>query len=291
MSTIADISKLRESTGAGMMDCKKALDEAEGNIEKASEILRKKGIIKAAKRDSKIAAEGLTMAKADGNTAVILEINSETDFVAKSDDFINLIDTTVNSVLAEKPTDEKDAMTKNVSDGKTLQDIFTETVSKIGEKLNLRRLNIFQKSDDEVFGAYVHMGGKISALVLLSGTTNEELARDIAMHITASNPRYLDSSSVDDSVIEKEKDIATEQLKAQGKPENIIENIVKGKMKKFCSEVCLLEQSFIKDEDKTVGKMVEEAGAEIKKFVRFELGDGIEKQSCDFAAEVAEQMA
>ena len=284
MINTQDISKFRESTGAGMMDCKKALEEAEGDMEKAAEILRKKGIIKAAKRTDKIAAEGLTQVKVAGDAAVIVEVNAETDFVAKSDDFKNLISTIVDDIASKKPASVDEAMT-----GELLEK-FNEAAVKIGEKIKLRRFEIINKVAGENFGAYIHMGGKMSVLVVLEGGS-EDLAREVAMHVAASNPKYLNRESVDAGVLAKEIEIASEQLRAQNKPENIIENIVKGKMDKFYSEVCLLEQPFIKDEEKMVGKMVEEAGGKIKSFYRFELGEGIEKKKCDFAAEVAEQMA
>jgi len=283
-TSTAEISKLRELTGAGMMDCKKALDEAEGNMEKASEILRKKGIIKAAKREGKIAAEGLTAVKVAGNAAAIIEINSETDFVAKSDDFVNLVNLVADTVVAEKPVTVEAALALPA-----LANKFSEAVAKIGEKISLRRLALVEKGAGENIGAYVHMGGKISAITVLVGGS-EELARDISMHIAASNPRYLNRESVDPAEVAKEKEIAGEQLRAQKKPENIIENIVKGKLDKFYGEICLLEQPYIKDEEKTVGKLAEEAGAKIKAFYRYELGEGMEKKSCDFAAEVAEQL-
>ena len=284
MITAQDIAKLREQTGAGMMDCKKALEDASGDSEKAGEILRKKGIVKAAKRVDKIAAEGLTAVKVAGNSAAIVELNAETDFVAKSDDFKNLLGVIVETALAEKPTDPTEAMSKG-----DLQNKFNEAVMKIGEKLNLRRLVVVQAGEGEALGAYLHMGGKISALVLLTGGT-AELASEIAMHVAASNPKYLDRGSVDSALVAKEKEIASEQLRAQNKPENIIENIVKGKLDKFYGEICLLEQPFIKDEEKTVQKFAAESSASVKAFWRFELGEGIEKKSCDFAAEVAEQM-
>ncbi|PIT88322.1 MAG: elongation factor Ts [Candidatus Magasanikbacteria bacterium CG10_big_fil_rev_8_21_14_0_10_36_32] len=280
--TIQDISKLREMTGAGMMDCKKALDEANGDTDKATEILRKKGVIKAAKRGDKIAAEGLTVVKVQNDVAVIAEVNSESDFAAKSDDFKNLVSFVADYLIENKPASVEEAM-------KGLQDKFSETVSKIGEKLNLRRIAVINKSAEENFGAYVHMGGKISVLVVLEGGS-EDLAREIAMHAAATGPRYLNREEVDGSVLEKEQEIASEQLRAQGKPENIIVNIVKGKMDKFYSEVCLFEQPFIKDEEKTIGQLAETAGAKVKLFWRYELGDGITKKSCDFATEVAEQM-
>jgi elongation factor Ts len=284
MITAQDIAKLREQTGAGMMDCKKALEEAGGDAEKAGEILRKKGIVKAAKRTDKIAAEGLTAVKVNGNSAAIVELNAETDFVAKSDDFKNLLNAVVESVLATQPNDPAEAL-----NNAELQNKFNEAVMKIGEKLNLRRLASVQAVDGETLGAYVHMGGKISALILLTGGTTE-LASEIAMHVAASNPKYLNRDAVDPALVAKEKEIASEQLRTQNKPENIIENIVKGKLDKFYGEICLLEQPFIKDEEKTVEKFAAESGAIVKAFWRFELGEGIEKKSNDFASEVAEQL-
>ena len=282
--SVQEITKLREMTGAGMMDCKKALDEAGNDMEKAAELLRKKGIIKAAKRSDKIAAEGLTAVKVAGNTAAIVELNSETDFVAKSDDFKNLLAVITDTVLAEKPATAEEALVNPA-----IQDKLNEAVARIGEKLNLRRVKAVEAGAGEVLGSYLHMGGKISVLVQMVGGT-EELARDIAMHIAGANPKYLNRESVDATELDKEKEIASEQLRTQGKPENIIENIVKGKMDKFYSEVCLLDQPFVKDEEKTVGKLAEAAGAVVKAFWRYELGEGIEKKQCDFAAEVAEQM-
>ena len=266
-----------------MMDCKKALEEANDNMEQAAEILRKKGIVKAAKRSDKIAAEGLTAVKVAGGTASIVEVNAETDFVAKSDEFKNLVATIVDSIAEKKPSTIEEALSGE------LQDKFNEAVAKIGEKISLRRFAVFTKGADETIGSYIHMGGKISVLVALKGG-NEELANEIAMHIAGANPKYLNRESVDPGEIAKEIEIASEQLRAQGKPENIIENIVKGKMDKYYSEICLLEQPFVKDEEKTVGKLAEEAGATIKEFWRYELGEGIEKKQCDFAAEVNEQL-
>ncbi|MDD2758645.1 MAG: translation elongation factor Ts, partial [Patescibacteria group bacterium] len=280
MTTTQDITKLRELTGAGMMDCKKSLDEAGGDMEKAAELLRKKGIIKAAKRDDKIAAEGLTAVKVTGDVGAVVEINAETDFVVKSDAFKDLVSSVIDTVIAMKPADVEEA--KAIP---SLQEKFNEAVTKTGEKISLRRFAVVAKGAGENLGAYLHLGGKISALVVLSGGS-EELAREIAMHTAASAPRYLNREAVDPAELNKEIEIASEQLRAQKKPENIIENIVKGKMDKFYSEICLLEQPFVKDETKTIGKLAEEAGATVKAFYRYELGEGMAKKSCDFAAEV-----
>ena len=286
MISAADISKLRAAVGAGMMDCKAALEEAGGDMEKAAEILRKKGIVKAAKRADKIAAEGLTVTKVDGNTAVIVEVNSETDFAAQSADFTGLADAIVAELLANKPENLEAAIAGGIGDK------IAAVVGKIGEKITLRRFEILTKTDSEAFGDYVHMGGKFSVLTVLSGTTDAALAREISMHAAAAFPKYLNRADVPAEILEKEKEIATEQLKAQNKPANIIEGILKGKMEKFYSEVCLVEQPFIKDEEKSVAKFLESKGVGIvvKQYVRYELGEGIEKKACDFAAEVAEQM-
>lgn len=286
--TASDVAKLRSMTGAGMMDCKKALDEAEGDMEKAGEILRKKGIVKAAKRTDKIAAEGTTQVKVSGNTAVVLEVNSETDFVAQNEDFKKLAADFADALLQNKPATVEEAMSQKAGN-ETLQDQLTTLTAKIGEKINLRRFAVVEKTDADAFGAYSHLGGKISVLVLLKSTTDEDLARDIAMHAAASNPKYVSREEVPAEMVEKEKEIYTEQLKQQGKPEAAMANILKGKLDKFYSEVCLLEQPFIKDEEKTIAKLLP-ANATIEKMARFELGEGLEKAGCDFASEVEAQL-
>lgn len=284
--SLQDISKLREMTGAGMMDCKNALDESKGDIDMAAEILRKKGIVKAAKRADKIAAEGVTMVKVSGNTAVIAEINSETDFVSRSDDFQKLANDIVDELLAKKPATLEDALNGGINEK------ISAAVGKIGEKISLRRFAVVEKTDSEAFGDYIHMGGKISVLTVLENTTDASLAAEISMHAAACNPKYLNRSEVPTDIIEKEKEISREQLKSQNKPENIIEGILKGKVEKFYGEVCLVEQPFIKDEEKTVEKFLvsKGAGIAVKQFVRYELGAGIEKKQVDFASEVAEQL-
>lgn len=279
--TASDVAKLRSLTGAGMMDCKKALEEAEGDMEKAGELLRKKGIIKAEKRTNKIAAEGTTLVKTGGDTAVIVEVNSETDFVAKNEDFKKLVEEVADYLMEKKPATQEAALAG-------LQDKLNDAAAKIGEKIALRRFAVAQKSSGEAFGPYVHLGGKISVLILLGNTSDENLARDVAMHTAASNPKYIKREDVPAEIVEKEKEIYTEQLKQQGKPEQAIPNILKGKLDKFYSEVCLLEQPFIKDEEKTIQQIL--GGAKIEKMFRYELGEGLEKKGCDFAAEVEEQL-
>ncbi len=281
--TASDVAKLRSLTGAGMMDCKKALDEADGDMEKAGEILRKKGVIKAAKRADKIAAEGVTSVKTKGNTAVVLELNSETDFVAQNEDFKKLVNELADDLLENKPATMEEAMSVAVAEK------INNLTAKIGEKIALRRFFVMEKSDADVFGAYSHLGGKISVLVLLKNTTDSGLAGDIAMHTAAANPKYISRAEVPAETVEKEKEIYTDQLKQQGKPEAAIPNILKGKLDKFYSEVCLLEQPFIKDEEKTIQKLLGE-NVTVEKMFRFELGEGLAKAGCDFAAEVEAQL-
>ncbi len=289
--TANDIAKFREQTGAGMMDCKKALEEAQGDMEAAAEILRKKGVIKAAKRGDKIAAEGLVAVKTQGNFGVVLEVNSETDFVAKNEDFKKMVSEIADFLLVKKPSSLESALAEKINDI-SLTEYINNAIAKIGEKISFRRFAILEKTDSDVFGPYLHLGGKIAVLSILNNTADESLARDISMQVAAANPKFLNREMVDTETLDKEKEIYAEQLRAQGKPENIIENILKGKMDKFYSEVCLLEQPFIKDEEKTIIAYLAAKGADIKveKFVRFELGEGLAKKSNDFAAEVAEQI-
>lgn len=288
MITAAEISKLRAQTGAGMMDCKNALDEAGGDMDKAADILRKKGIVKAAKRADKVAADGkiVTAVSADKKSGAIVEVNSETDFVAKSDDFIKFSQDVAEVTLASKPADLAALGEVKLPSGKTVSEAVSELTLKIGEKIGVRRFTVV--TTDGVIGSYQH-GTKIGVLSELSGS-DESLASDVAMHIAAANPKYVKRDQVDSAEIEKEKEVYSEQLKASGKPANIIENIVKGKLDKFYGEVCLIEQPFIKDEEKTVKQLVESKGSEVRRFVRYELGEGIEKVVKDFAQEVAEQM-
>ncbi len=289
MSTSAsDVAKLRSMTGAGMMDCKKALDEAEGDMEKAADLLRKKGIIKAAKRTDKVAAEGTTRVKVVGNDAVVAEVNSETDFVAENADFKNLVSEIVDACLENQPQDIDTALAQNVG-GQTLQERLNNLTATIGEKISLRRFALVKKDSADVFGAYSHLGGKISVLILLKNSADEALANDIAMHAAASNPKYVSRDEVPAEMVAREKEIYIEQLKQQGKPEAAIENIMKGKMDKFYSEICLLEQPFIKDEEKTIQKLLG-AGVVLARMERFGLGEGIVKEEKDFAAEVEAQL-
>ena len=288
MIKASDVKELREKTGAGMLDCKKALEATEGDMEKAVDWLREKGIAKAAKKESRIAAEGLCQIKVDGNVAVILEVNSETDFVAKNADFVNFVDYLAEQILTHDVTTMEDVLAIN-DNGETVNDKLVALVAKIGEKISFRRFEKITKSDDEVFGAYKHMGGKIGVVVVVKGA-NEEVAKDVAMQAAAMNPTALRRDGVPSEVVEKESHIIKEQVMAEGKPEEIAEKMVAGRLNKFYKEVCLEEQPFVKDSDINVKTYVKNNGGEIVNMIRFEVGEGIEKKEENFAEEVAKQI-
>ena len=281
------VKELREATGAGMLDCKKALEASNGNIEEAVTWLREKGISKAAKKASRIAAEGLAVAKLDGNKAVVLEVNSETDFVAKNEEFTTLVDTIANAVLASDATTVEEAM-KIVVDGKTVEELIVDKTATIGEKLSFRRFEIVVKEDSQVFGTYSHMGGKIVALTVLSA--DNELAKDIAMQVAAMRPLYLDRNHVPAEVLEKEKTILREQAENEGLDPSKLDMIVNGRVNKYYEEVCLVDQGYIKENKMKVNKFVESKNSEILSFVRYEVGEGMEKREENFADEVMKQI-
>ena len=281
------VKELREATGAGMLDCKKALEASNGNIDEAVTWLREKGISKAAKKASRIAAEGLAVAKIDGNKAVVLEVNSETDFVAKNEEFTGLVNVIADAVLASDVTTVEDAMNLTV-DGNTIEDLVVEKTSKIGEKLSFRRFEVVTKEDSQVFGTYSHMGGKIVALTVLS--LDEELAKDVAMQVAAMRPLYLDRTQVPAEVLEKEKTILREQAENEGLDSSKLDMIVNGRVNKYYEEVCLVDQGFIKENKMKVNKYVESKNSEIISFVRYEVGEGMEKREENFAEEVMKQI-
>lgn len=286
------VKELREKTGAGMMDCKKALEACEGDLEASFDWLREKGIAKAAKKADRIAAEGLTAFVMDGDTAAIVEVNSETDFVAKNAEFQELVLNTAKVIAANKPADLEAALKLDV-DGKDLETVIAEKSGKIGEKLNLRRFAVLTKNADEAFGAYSHMGGKMSALVKVSGA-DEEKARDVAMHVAASAPQYIDRTAIPAEVLDRELTVLKAQAMeenaaaAKPKPENIIEKMVEGRLNKNLKEICLVDQEFIKDPDQTVAKYL--GNGKVLEMVRFQVGEGLEKREENFAEEVAAQM-
>ena len=288
MFTAKDVKELREKTGAGMLDCKKALENTEGNIEKACDWLREKGIAKAAKKESSIVAEGLCQIKVDGNNAVILEVNSETDFVAKNEEFVNFVNYLADQILANEVTTVEDVLAIN-DGGETINDKLVALVAKIGEKISFRRFEKLTKNADEVFGTYKHMGGKIGVVVTLKGG-NEEVARDVAMQAAAMNPVAIRRDGVPAESVERESHIIKEQVMAEGKPEEIAEKMVVGRLNKFYKEVCLEEQAFIKDSGLSVLDYVKNNGGEICSMTRFAVGEGIEKRQDDFASEVMSQV-
>lgn len=289
MFSAKDVKDLREKTGAGMLDCKKALEASEGDMNKAIDWLREKGIAKASKKESRIAAEGLSEIFVDGNKAVILEVNSETDFVAKNDDFKNFLTKVGNEILNKEATTMEDALNLKLEDGQTISEYLVALIAKIGEKLSFRRFEFVKKSDSEVFGVYSHLGGRISVLTVLEGA-NESVAKDVSMHAAAMRPLYMNREEVPSEVLEHEKEIIKEQAVNEGKPENIAEKMVAGRINKYYKEVCLLEQEFIKDSDKSVGQFVKDNKGEVKKMIRYEVGEGIERRSDDFAEEVMKQI-
>ena len=287
--TAKDVKELREKTGAGMLDCKKALQESEGNMEKAIDWLREKGISKAAKKESRIAAEGLSKILVDGNKAVILEINSETDFVAKNAEFTNFVSLLAKVVLENCPKTMEEAMELPMGDG-TVNSSLINLIAKIGEKISFRRFEIVEKNDNQVFGVYNHQNlGKINVITVLDGD-NSEIARDVAMHVAAMNPGYLSRNDVPEDVINHEKDVIKKQAIEEGKPAEIAEKMVNGRINKFYKEVCLLEQPFIKDPDLDVAGYAKANNMAVVKFVRFEVGEGMEKRNDDFASEVMSQI-
>lgn len=288
MITASMVKELREASGAGMLDCKKALEATNGNMDEAINWLREKGISKAAKKASRIAAEGLALAKIEGNNAVIVEVNSETDFVAKNEEFQNLVNTITDAILTSNVTTLEEALNIEV-DGKAISQIIAEKVGTIGEKITLRRFEKLQKEDDQVFGTYSHMGGKIVTLTVLTGS-DQELAKDIAMQAAAMKPQYLNREEVPAERVEKERAILMEQAENEGLDEKKLPMIVNGRLNKFYEEVCLIDQGFIKENKMKVSKYVESKHSNILKFVRYEVGEGIEKREENFADEVMKQM-
>ncbi|WP_461200458.1 translation elongation factor Ts [Anoxybacillus sp. TBDG-1] len=284
------VKELREKTGAGMMDCKKALTETNGDMEKAIDWLREKGMAKAAKKADRIAAEGTTLIEVDGNAAVILEVNSETDFVAKNEGFKTLVKELADHLLKHKPATVEEALQQKMDNGATVEEHINAAIAKIGEKITLRRFAVVEKDDHAAFGAYLHMGGRIAVLTVLEGTTNSDIAKDVAMHIAAINPKYVSRDAVSAEEIAREREVLKQQALNEGKPENIVEKMVEGRLGKFFEDICLLEQSFVKNPDVKVRQFVESNGATVKSFIRYEVGEGIEKRQDNFAEEVMSQV-
>ena len=288
MVTAEMVKNLREKTGAGMMDCKKALAETNGDMAAAEDYLREKGIAKANKKESRIAAEGLANIFVDGNKAVILEVNSETDFVSKNEEFTDMIKEIGRALLKSNAKTLEEAMEVNTENG-TIKDLIVAKTAKIGEKLSLRRFQILTLKDGEVFGSYIHMGGKIASLVVLKGA-NEEVAKDVAMQQAAMRPSYVFISDVPEDVVNHEKEVQKELAMGEGKPAEIAEKMVEGRMHKFYKEICLVEQAFIKDGGLSVNQYIKNNGGELKTAIRYEVGEGMEKRNDDFASEVMNQV-
>ncbi|EOA8500622.1 translation elongation factor Ts [Staphylococcus aureus] len=292
MATISAklVKELREKTGAGMMDCKKALTETDGDIDKAIDYLREKGIAKAAKKADHIAAEGLVHVETKGNDAVIVEINSETDFVARNEGFQELVKEIANQVLDTKAETVEALMETTLPNGKSVDERIKEAISTIGEKLSVRRFAIRTKTDNDAFGAYLHMGGRIGVLTVVEGSTDEEAARDVAMHIAAINPKYVSSEQVSEEEINHEREVLKQQALNEGKPENIVEKMVEGRLRKYLQEICAVDQDFVKNPDVTVEAFLKTKGGKLVDFVRYEVGEGMEKREENFADEVKGQM-
>ncbi len=286
--TASMVKELRNKTGAGMMDCKKALSETAGDMDLAMDYLREKGIAKAAKKAGRIAAEGLCNVVVKGNEAVIFELNSETDFVAKNKEFLELLNQLGTLIVNSDATNAEEAL--KVSNGdKDIERIIIDATSKIGEKLSLRRVSRVVKTDEDNFGAYKHMGGRIVTLVVLKGAS-EEVSKDIAMHVAAINPKFIDKSEISEQELTHEKEMLTKEALNEGKPANIVEKMVIGRLNKYLKDVCLVNQPFVKNPDLTVEKYVKANGGSILSFIRLEVGEGIEKRNDDFAAEVMSQV-
>ncbi len=283
------VKELRQKTGAGMMDCKKALTATEGNIDAAIDWLRENGISKAAKKADRVAAEGLCSVQVEGNTAYVFELNSETDFVAQNQKFLDLLDNVGKEIAAAGTENVEEALNHVTASGETLEAVLTSATATIGEKITLRRITRFEKTDAQEFGAYKHAGGRIAVVTLVEGAS-EEVAKNVAMHVAAVNPTYLDQSQISDEVVEKEKNMLTQEALNEGKPAEIVEKMVVGRLNKYLKEICLVNQQFVVNPDLTVEKYVAENGGKVVDFKRLEVGEGIEKNEVDFAAEVMQQV-
>ena len=291
MVTASLVKELREKTGAGMMDCKKVLTETDGDLEKAAELLRERGIAKAAKKSGRIAAEGLVEAyiSEDGKTGAVVEVNSETDFVAKNDEFKNFVASVAKQVVVNNPKDVEELLAQPSIDeaGKTVNEVLVEKIATIGENMNIRRFTRFES--EGLVEKYIHGDGKIAVLVNMS-KGNNTVAKDICMQIAAARPEYLNETTIPADRLEKEKEILKAQTMNEGKPEAIAEKIVEGRIKKFYEEVCLVDQAFVKDPNKKVSQLLSENNAEVVEFARFEKGEGLEKREENFAEEVMSQL-
>ena len=283
------IKKLKDMTNAGLMDCKKALEESNENIDEAIKWLREKGISKAAKKQDRIAAEGLSKILVEGNKAIIVEVNCETDFVAKNEKFNAFIDRLCKTIINSDAKTMEEALALTEEDGSTINDDVINMTATIGEKISFRRFNIFEKNDNQTFGEYTHMGGKITTLTLIDGD-NKEVANDVAMHLAAMNPKYVSREAVPASDIEEESKVLKEQAINEGKPAEIAEKMVAGRINKYYKDIVIVEQEFVKNPDITVGTYLSNNNSKLVDMIRYEVGEGIEKRKDDFVSEVMEQM-
>ncbi len=288
MITAAMVKELRDLTNAGLSDCKKALEATNGNKEEAINWLREKGIAKAAKKSDRIAAEGMAAILVKGNDAAIIEVNSETDFVAKNDTFKALVNEILEAIINSDAKTLEEALELKTSEG-TVNDLIISKTATIGEKLSLRRFNKITKKDNETFGSYIHMGGKIAVLTVVSDVS-EEVAKDISMHAAAMKPLYVTKEEVPSELVDKEREVLKEQAINEGKPAEIAEKMVEGRIRKYYEEICLEEQAFVKEPSLSVGKYASNNGGKIVSMTRFEVGEGIEKKEENFAEEVAKQI-
>lgn len=292
MITAAQVKELRDKTGAGMMDCKKALTETDGDLAKAIDWLREKGISKAAKKADRVAAEGLTRAVVNGNRAVVFEVNSETDFVAKNEQFLELLNVLSDVLVNSNVKNLEEALALDVN-GKTVEALVVDATATIGEKITLRRVEALEKTDAEVFGSYVHMGGKISVIAKLSATDDADVAKDMAMQVASMNPSFISRNHMPADFIEHERKIQTEIIKNDealaSKPEGVLKGILEGRLSKSLQDSSLVDQLFFKDQDKKVADVLKAAKTEVLAFVRYAVGEGIEKKADNFAEEVLNQ--
>ncbi|MGB0345701.1 MAG: translation elongation factor Ts [Acholeplasmataceae bacterium] len=288
MITAQLVKELRDKTGAGMLDCKKALEATEGDVAAAVDYLREKGIAKAAKKADRIAAEGLCNVVISRNEAIVFELNSETDFVSKNDQFLSLLDQVGEALINSQVTNTEEALAL-ATNGKTIEVLLKEATATIGENITLRRVSRVVKNDAQGFGSYKHMGGRIVALVVLD-QKDDDTAKDISMHVAAQKPQYLDRNQVDAETLEHERHVLTQQALSEGKPANIVEKMIVGRLNKFLKEITLVDQPFVKDPDQTVSQYVSSKQNKVVSFLRLEVGEGIEKKQEDFAAEVMSQV-
>lgn len=288
--TAAQVKELRELTGAGMMDCKKALTETDGDIKKAVDWLREKGIAKAAKKEGRIAAEGLAKVLVEGNKAIVLEVNSETDFVAKNDRFLALLDEAAKTIFNSTATTVEEALALPTAEG-TLNDSFVAAIAIIGEKISLRRFAIVEKNEDELFGSYTHQGGRIVAVTVLKGTADAQVAKNMAMQVASMSPTYVSRNDMPQEVVDHEREvqegIMANDPSLANKPEKVKAGIIEGRISKSLQDMCLVDQEYFLDSSLKCGQYLKENGAEVVTFVKYAVGEGIEKKQDDFAAEVA----